>query len=232
MDVGKTPKATPVFSGSPPPQEKAEPHPGSKELIAILHRSHWLGTVKIKLEPGSLAARERSKIINLVILPLTVGRGSDGWLEGFEMHTNEETEQHSPLNISKRHPFANNCMQYFLFFGRTLVANLVGECFFGVEGEKTILLLSQLCLRKAILAQNNSLGVRIGSSLESLRCHDQARRLYQYHESIVCGCHWDLYSVAPQSKGCDVGEESRQGRRQLSIRRVCVQRDDRPGKPL
>ncbi len=134
--MGKTPKATPVFSGSPPPQEKAEPHPGSKELIAILHRSHWLGTVKIKLEPGSLAARERSKIINLVILPLTVGRGSDGWLEGFEMHTNEETEQHSPLNISKRHPFANNCMQYFLFFGRTLVANLVGECFFGVEGEK------------------------------------------------------------------------------------------------
>jgi len=131
------------FLAGPPPR-KAEPHPGSKELIAILHRSHWLGTAKIKLEPGSLAARERAKIISLVILPLTVGRRSDGWLEGFEMHTNEETEQHSPPNISNRDPFANNCMQYFLFFGRTPVANLVGECFFGVEAKDHIVTITPL----------------------------------------------------------------------------------------
>jgi hypothetical protein len=147
--------------------------------------------------------------------------------------------QNNTINgiFQKLMPFANNYMQYLFIFGRRGLAGcefleVIEECFLCEHGTVSKGVTGTIC-------EGNGRSYRT-LSLGSLECHDGPtydRRLYQYHESIVC---W--YSVSQQSsdgggqsvgRGRDVGERSGIVNRERNEKPCYVyRRDDRHGKPL
>lgn len=132
-----------------------------------------------------------------------------GLAGGFEVHTNEETEQHNQPKYFKTssHLPIIVCITFLFLEASPKFANF-GVCAvgkgIGFSGRRMFLcehgLRKQRCDRYSMVPPVSSAGNGRSYrtlSLESLRCHDLARtaaydrRLYQYHESIVCvGIPW------------------------------------------